>query len=571
MTQRSLVRPGLLPVLMLLTGCAGAVDTTASQPVAIDKETLIEHYIGDDAVIKTAEFGARDISQKYIVLSVVVGPDGKVRSATPKDGPERFYALARRIALDRTFVPFQQNGRAVSASFDLYVFLRPLEKRPASRIAFPEIQDWTSLRITLDRGFFCYGRCPQYQIEISGDGSVIYESTASVAVYGTHRGQIADGVVRELFDAFRKADFFWAEDKYPLPPDEFPVDAGGSLTLSISFDGKTKSIEQGYSLTTGLPDAILALGAKIDDAVGSAKWVDGNAETISALRAEGWDFGSETADNKETLVGVVRFAPAHVAVDLISLGVPLDGRVQVGATYLTPFAGAIGRVQAKATDESILQALLNRTLNASASQRNDALWQAAASGRIDIVDALLKSGAYPHFRDEEGVSVLVQAIRSKSPELVAAILKTAPDVKLRDDSGQAPLHWVFEGPPAENLAERAEIVRMLVRAGAEVDVRDSYMSETALGMNMHSADIARALLAGGADVNARNRDGFTPLVRSNSAELTRVLLEAGADPWLQVQGVTVYDWMHREQNYYTDDVLKVLDDFVAAHPKPVNR
>src|SRR5581483_3693204 len=42
-------------------------------------------------------------------------------------------------------------------------------------------------------------------------------------------------------------------------------------------------------------------------------------------------------------------------------------------------------------------------------------------------------------------------------------------------------------------------------------------------------EIVRLLLAAGADVNARNARGATPLMRARSAEAVRLLLQAGAD------------------------------------------
>jgi ankyrin repeat protein len=51
----------------------------------------------------------------------------------------------------------------------------------------------------------------------------------------------------------------------------------------------------------------------------------------------------------------------------------------------------------------------------------------------------------------------------------------------------------------------------------------------------HHADVVKALLAGGADVNAVDRFGYTPLLYAatidfGDAETATALLQAGADP-----------------------------------------
>jgi len=78
----------------------------------------------------------------------------------------------------------------------------------------------------------------------------------------------------------------------------------------------------------------------------------------------------------------------------------------------------------------------------------------------------------------------------------------------------------------------AEIVRMLLEAGAEVDVRDTD-GKTALHYALRGgAENIRVLLEFGADVNAQARNGYTPLtyLASQAApdpEMVEVLQAAG--------------------------------------------
>jgi hypothetical protein len=66
--------------------------------------------------------------------------------------------------------------------------------------------------------------------------------------------------------------------------------------------------------------------------------------------------------------------------------------------------------------------------------------------------------------------------------------------------------------------------------GTEADARDAE-SNTPLMMT-RDPEIARRLIAAGADVNARNRSGSTPLIeasRNGATEVARLLIQAGAD------------------------------------------
>ena len=78
----------------------------------------------------------------------------------------------------------------------------------------------------------------------------------------------------------------------------------------------------------------------------------------------------------------------------------------------------------------------------------------------------------------------------------------------------------------------AELVRDLLALGADADARYDGQPALHTAVSWQRADVAKLLLAGGADANARGLGGSTPLSTAASlgrADLTRMLLNAGAD------------------------------------------
>jgi ankyrin repeat protein len=109
-------------------------------------------------------------------------------------------------------------------------------------------------------------------------------------------------------------------------------------------------------------------------------------------------------------------------------------------------------------------------------------------------------------------------------------------------------HWLYAGDTALHLAaagHRAEIVGLMLDAGGDPNVAgkhrlarplhyaaDGYVNGPAWNPKQQVKTIRR-LLDAGADVNAQDKNGATPLhraVRTRCADAVRLLLDSGADP-----------------------------------------
>lgn len=127
----------------------------------------------------------------------------------------------------------------------------------------------------------------------------------------------------------------------------------------------------------------------------------------------------------------------------------------------------------------------------------------------------------------------LDAIVMSNKDGIRAALKTGADVNAKDyehDEGALVLAAKFGD---------AEIVQMLIDAGAEVDARDD-KGRTALFYAEVGSDSFARLLAAGADVQARDLEGNTILIRKiwESASLSDVeeLIRLGIDPGVKNEG-----------------------------------
>jgi ankyrin repeat protein len=122
---------------------------------------------------------------------------------------------------------------------------------------------------------------------------------------------------------------------------------------------------------------------------------------------------------------------------------------------------------------------------------------------------------------------LVDAARARDTALAQKLLREGPREAARQIGvdGTTALHWAV-------YHDDAELVDRLVAAGADVNARNDYgatpLSQAAVVGNVR---VIRRLLSAGADVESANADGQTALMvlaRSSNVEAAKLLLKRGA-------------------------------------------
>jgi len=529
---------------MLSVVVALAASPQGREPKSPDDEEVAAHLVGQMPVIRM------DLSKFPVLESIggvpvelLVDEQGNVTSAKVEGDDEiatarlaksqretlrAVVAEVKKTATTLHFRPFEEGGHLVPAEFEMRIPIRGLEDQAAP---FPQIHNWNSIKIVLSRTG-CFGACPSYTVEVHGDGTVLYEGGSFVAITGPHRGSVSSEAVAQLVEAFRAADYFSLKDKYMWGATDLPT-----YTTSISIDGRTKEVVDYAGVEVGMPESVSKLEETIDRLSGVERWTKGNGETVPALMQEKFDFKSAKAS--EILANVAQKGSADAVRDLIAAGAvmstkPVRTRHGPGGTALEN-AAQRGEVE-------MLRALLSAGIK-DPEVKTEALKRAASAGKIDAVRLLIQNGANPI-----AVGVLVSAAGSGIPAVVQEILKYKPDVNARGEDSMTAINaclQAYHPKDKDKEVKLKEVVRLLLDAGADPNIADN-TGHTPLIINARDLEIAQMLIAHGANVNAQAKNGFTPLMNAGTVELTRLLLEHGADPFVKDnQDKTALDWAKR--------------------------
>jgi ankyrin repeat protein len=504
-----------LPASLTLLACFAVSNSTAQQqPVEIRNVDLRSHYLPPLRIIhaqdaKTLHFGSS------VVLEVIVSVGGHVESACAVDGPKEFFSVAESIERDRLFKPFEQDGVPVRALIRDWVQIAPPEQWANTRRPFPEIQNISSLRMSLSRTG-CFGPCPAYSVEVRGSGDVIFRGDGNVLITGEHRARISRNAVVNLLEAFRGADYFSLRDGYTQTMTDCPT-----YTTRIEFDGQKKSVTDYVGSWAGMPDVVTELEDKIDELAGTEKWVHETSQTWPALAVEHWNFRAATDENRTLFASVVEHGSVELVQRFIAAGSPA---LVINKDGASPLVNA-----AEKGDLDLVRRMLGNQAQLPSQLLFRSLRAAAHSGNLDLMEFLISKGADVNGTSDDSNhrdTVLISAACSCKKEAVEEVLRYHPHVNAQDLNGKSALARFIETCPA--AADIEGVVEFLIEAGADVNLKND-QGETPLFSACFN-DMAVALLAqAGADLNTKDKAGQTALMHCVNTGFAKAMIAAGAD------------------------------------------
>jgi ankyrin repeat protein len=475
-------------------------------------------------------------------VSVIVNQNGRVDSAHATYGPKRFFAQAEEIALQRAYVPVRVDGNIVRVHFDDYVSIYPKERWSDHPTPFPTQPDLHTLTISLQRSR-CLGSCPGYKVTLSGTGDITFDGGDNLAIPGTHQAHISPAAVLDLLERFRSANFFSANDDYVCGWTDM-----SSHTLTLTLNGISKRVLDYGGPIVGMPDAIQALEAAVDDATDTARWVHGNAATLPSLQAESWNFATPSAQN----VALFNSAISHNDADLVRLFLAAKAPILTADTKLvSPLCTASG----VGNDDLVQQMLaLHPLANPSQLTLDECLSLAALNGSVPLVELWLSRGARasfpPHTENGKGdndianriVIPLYAAVRSGNPDVVAILIHHHASVQPKDNNNRNLLSIALDFTNREDEERLGRLLTLLIDAGFNVN-EVTMLEMTAIYSASDNPALIALLLNAGAQINLRDKLGKTPLMNATySADRVENLLKAGADPTLKApDGTTALD------------------------------
>jgi len=261
-------------------------------------------------------------------------------------------------------------------------------------------------------------------------------------------------------------------------------------------------------------------------------------EAPGATHVTQYDLIATTAPTKTTFK---TWKPLHTAAynnevllieDLLSEGRYIDPHDNLGRTPL--FWAAI-----KGNSAAVRVLIYYfADINAKSKSGFTPLHAASRYGHIEVMHLLLKAHAKVNERDDDDNTPLFYAIQSENPKAVALLLDHGADVDIQNKGGKTPLYEaiVYNSAPVVGLLIKHKaavnninskkgltplsralmsstintaIALMLYAAGARLNINPFNIFVHAIFQ--HNMDTLRLLVGIGANINATDDQGFTPL------------------------------------------------------------
>lgn len=248
-------------------------------------------------------------------------------------------------------------------------------------------------------------------------------------------------------------------------------------------------------------------------------------------------FGGESVDN----VNIPPGRPDHQLLEYTSLGDLRAVKYLVVKLKADPNAAVYSNnnktalhvaIESKFPDIALYLIAKKAEVDAEDSSGNTPLSYAITTEQYQIADVLLKRGA----KKDEMFGAVIYAVTENKPDLLKYLLKKKFPVEVIDSekTRNTPLHLAVQ-------LDHPEMVKMLLKTKLDrnagnadgntalhIAVQAFKFSHLKNPQNKYMLECAKLLAEAGADVNAKNNAGLTPLQLAGTADVLKYLFSKGA-------------------------------------------
>lgn len=247
--------------------------------------------------------------------------------------------------------------------------------------------------------------------------------------------------------------------------------------------------------------------------------------------------------------GAVRQNKLDKVKEYVRAGIDLNGFNMQGDTAL--------HIAARAGSNEMVEFLLLNGANAKQGKKDKPelipLEDAVNFGKVDVVETLVRHGGYVSGNMVDGRTLLHRAVEKGKTRMVEAMIRAGADANERTPNGSTPLLIAVSlrmTEVAEALLAFPEVVRGIDSYTNATDPKKRTSFQLAIERGM--ATVAAKMLKSGANINAADADGVTPLGHAlaqfnmplvktlvlNGADVNRPAGEGGLSPLSLIAGNT---------------------------------
>jgi len=243
----------------------------------------------------------------------------------------------------------------------------------------------------------------------------------------------------------------------------------------------------------------------------------GRKEIVQLLITNGADINIVDDSGETALLLAADTGNIEIAELLLKAGADISKRSKSGVSAIDA-ASQKGHYQ-------IVKLLIEHRVDVNGKVKGDIspLYVASQNGHADVVGLLLENKANPNSTrtKKHGKTALITSIEESHTNIATLLIKAGANVNEKDNYGQSPLHWATSYSP--------DLLSLLIEKGANINLaNDKGQVPLHYASGSGQLGSVEILIQKGAYLNTKDNGGAAPLHLVSDADCAALLLKNGA-------------------------------------------